>query len=72
MNTSESNPTSPVVQVLPVGKIPRANRNAAHFILTAARVLRTQSNDANLHRLAKSLVAIAHRLRGMDEAGDER
>jgi len=50
-----------------ISVVPRANRDAAHFILTAARILRTQSNGANLGRLAGSLIAIADRLRGMDD-----
>jgi hypothetical protein len=71
MNISHNNSPEPATQaavpIVPTARIPRAVKNAIHFITAAARCLRCQSNDPRLHRIADQLLGVVDLLKKADE-----
>ena len=49
--------------VVPAARIPRAIKNAIHFLSAAANGLRHQTNDPQLHRIADELSVLAENLK---------
>ena len=77
MNTPNIPYQLPIAQQIPTpppsrAPLSRAVKTAIHFLLSAARVLRTQTNDARLHRIADQLLGVVDLLKKADELGGAR
>jgi hypothetical protein len=68
-NNSPEPATQAAVPIVPTARIPlsRAVKTAIHFLLSAARILRTQSSDPRLHRVADQLAGVVDLLKKADQ-----
>jgi hypothetical protein len=64
-NLPQSTTPRNTIPVVPAAKkvSSRAVKNAIHFLSAAANCLRYQTNDAQLHRIADQLFAVAEELK---------